>query len=1127
MKCFTYRILALIVLTGMAVPLRVPGRQPRFPKTTAGASPAVQAGPNKDEKADQDKAKEGLPLRAERKLEFTTDEGTWISVDVSPDGKTLVFDLIGNLYTLSIDGGEARRITDGSLAFNRQPRFSPDGHRIAFVSDRDGSDNLWISNPDGSEPKKLTSEKSGGFSSPSWTPDGQYVIATKLVDMIGFQKETWMYHIKGGSGVPVGKGGAAPREVPGLPEAELGPVASPDGHYLYFAKSTRSAFAEGARFPFWQVARRDRATGDEDLITNARGSGMRPELSPDGTKLVYATRHDTATGLRILDFRTGDDRWLKYPVQRDDQDGFTKSDLLPGYAFTPDGKDVVVSYGGKIHRVDILTANDRIIPFTAHVSQDLGPRLEFPRRVDDDQTLRTRLVQEPVQSPDGRRLAFSALTHLYIMDLPNGQARRVTSVSAREFQPAWSPDGKWLTYVTWTAEEGGAIWKTGVDGEGEPQRLTVAPAFYMKPVWTPDGSRVVALRAARQEGLENPMAVVLSPKLFDLIWLPSGGGDVTLIAPSRGSGRPHFSGSDGRVYVHSGLTLTSMRFDGTDRQTLLKLTGKSDSAGDPSPQDIELSPDGKFALVLYRTQLYLVTVPRVGGDPPPINLEAGSVPLKRVTDVGADSFAWADSGSTITWSLGARFFRQKLSTIDFESDKGDKSKAASSSSAAGTATQTNAQDTGAPANPAVEEITISIEAPRYRPTGVVVLRGAQVITMKGDEVIPNADIVVSGNRITAVDRRGAVDIPAGAKIVDVKGATIMPGIVDVHNHWNGRMFGGIIGMQNWDFLANLAWGITAGRDPQTQTNDIFAYQDLVETNEILGPRAFSTGPGIFWTTDFQSADEAYKRVSKYTEFYRTQLIKSYMVGNRRQREWVVQACKRLNVMPTTEGGGDLMLDLTHAIDGFSGNEHSLPVVPIYKDVVELFAQSGTAYTPTFVVAYGGPMGENFYFEHYDIHDDPKIRRFLPHYVVDSKARRRAWYRDDEYHFKDIAAGANRIIAAGGRVCIGGHGELSGLGTHWEMWALASGGIKNIEVLRSATLRGAEAIGYSQDLGSIEAGKLADLIVLTRDPLQDIHNTTSIRYVMKNGQLFDGNTLDEVWPKEKPLAPLWFWSEGLK
>ena len=255
------------------------------------------------------------------------------------------------------------------------------------------------------------------------------------------------------------------------------------------------------------------------------------------------------------------------------------------------------------------------------------------------------------------------------------------------------------------------------------------------------------------------------------------------------------------------------------------------------------------------------------------------------------------------------------------------------------------------------------------------------------------------------------------------------------------------------------------------------------------------------------------------------MVKSYLVGDRRQRQFVVEACEKLHVMPTTEGGADMPLDLTHVIDGFGGNEHQFPIAPLYKDVVTMVAQSGIYYTPTFIIGfYDGPGSENRYFQTAELHNDAKLRRFVPHMVLDAKTSGLTWHRPDEYTYPVDAASTWAISKAGGKVCVGGHGELQGLSFHWQMWSLQSGGMSNLEALRSATLNGAEAIGLAQDLGSIEPGKLADLVVLSKDPLQDIQNTTSIRYVMKNGELFEGDTLNQVWPVEKTTGPFWWWTD---
>ena len=1088
-----------LALAGLALSALVP-----LPLLPQGGGPAEKEKPTGNATRPAAK-KKGLPLRPERKIEFTTDEGTWISLDVSRDGKTIVFELLGDLYTLPIAGGEARPITSG-MASDSQPRYSPDGALIAFLSDREGSENVWIAKSDGSDPRQLSKDQQSLFISPEWTPEGEYVLVTRQASS---GSELWMYHIQGGSGVQITK--APPPNAPTTTprRVSMGAVASLEGRYLYYAQRT-AASVYNATFPIWQIVRRDRNTGDEDVITQAQGSAMRPLLSPDGTKLVYATRFETETGLRLRDLNTGEDRWLQYPVQRDDQESRGTRDLMPGSSFTPDGKEIVTSYGGKIHRVSLATGESQNIPFTAKVSQEVGPLLNFPSRVEEG-PVRARLVQQPVASPDGKRLAFSALTHLYRMDLAAGQPARITSDGARQFQPAWSPDGQWLSYVTW-AHEGGHIWKIRADGSGGPQQLTRLPAFYSDPVWRPDGSGIVALRGARQSRAERRG----SPSR-DLIWVPSSGGDAQIIAPSRGAGRPHFTGEEDRVYVYSSQGLISMRFDGADRRTHLKVVGKNPRGVEPIPaEDVRLSPNGRQALALVHNQLYLLAVPRVGGEAPTVNVNSASTPVKKLTEVGADSFAWADDGKALTWGLGSTFFRQALDTVTYDPEKKPEGEGAE-------AKDEKEESRKEEKKSLAQETEINIERPRHKPAGAILLRGARVITMRGDEVIPNADILVTDNRFTAVGPRGSAAVPAGAKVFDVAGTTIMPGIIDVHAHWF-EIQRGVLDTQNWSLLANLAYGVTTGRDPQTSTNDMFAYQDLVEVGEILGPRAFSTGPGVFSTTDLQSAQDAKNVVAKYKKHYRTNTLKSYMVGNRKQRQWMIEACLEHKIMPTTEGALDLKLDLTHVLDGFSGNEHSLPIVPLYKDVAELVARAGLFYTPTLLVAYGGPWAENYFYETTEVHDDAKLRRFLPHDLLDSRTKRRPWFRQEEHVFPKLAASAAKIIRAGGRVCVGGHGQLQGIQCHWEIWALHSGGLTGLEALRAATLHGAEAIGYAQDLGSIEPGKLADLLVLAKDPLQNIRNTNSIKYVMKNGELFEGDTLNQLWPRQKPLPPLWWWNE---
>jgi len=1096
------------------------------------AAPQEKKEEKKEEKKDEkkDEKKPPLPLKSDRKIEFTTDEGTWLSLDVSPDGKTIVFELLGDLYTLPVEGGQAKLIS-GGMAFDSQPKFSPDGKWIAFLSDREGSDNIWIIHPDGTGAKQVSKDPGSDFVTPSWAQDGKYIFVSKAPSGIGAY-ELWMYHVDGGSGIQITKSRPSPAVQRKDRPNDVGVVASADGKYLYYAER-HGPFSYNTMLPLWEIKRKDRKTGDEDTIIQQSLSAFRPVLSPDGKSMLYVSRFETESGLRMRNLETGEDKWVRYPITRDDQESRFTRDVFPGYAFLPGGQEIVYNQDGKIRRLNVMTGAESIIPFTAQVSQELGPKLDFPQKVDQG-PVKARLIQDTTESPDGKKLAFSAMTHLFTIELPNGKPMQMTTGNAHAYQPAWSPDGQWITYVSWTSD-GGQLWKIPAAG-GTPQQLSKSLGVYSNPAWSQDGSRIVLLRGNAYDR-DNSTFDGGQTGNADLIWIPSNGGDANLILPARGAGGPHFTHEKDRIYLYTPAGLVSLRYDGTDRRTHLQVKGQGIFfAEEPVPaDDIVPSPDGQWALAHISNQLYVVAMPPVGGEAPTINTSGPSVPLKKLTDIGADYFGWADDGKTITWAVGASYFRQPLSSISFEPPKdenkeGDKKDADKKDADKKDADKADKKDDKKEDKKPqkfkeqekdVTEIAVDLEVPRKTPKGTVVLRGATIVTMKGDEVLKNADIVIEDNRIKSVGLKATV--PAGAKVIDVHGKTITPGFIDTHAHWF-EIRRGILDTQNWAFMANLAYGVTAGLDVQTGSNDMFAYQDLVDTGDIIGLRAFSTGPGVFSDNNFQSMEEVKGVLTKYQKYYGTHNIKSYIVGNRKQRQFMVQAAKELEMMPTTEGGLDLKLDLTHVIDGFHGNEHTLPITPLYKDVLGLFAKSGIAETPTLIVNYGGPFGEDYWYEFSEVHDNAKLNHFTPHRVMDEKTKRRpAWFRKDEYAFPRLAAQVAKLSREGGLVGVGSHGQLQGLGYHWELWMLASGGMTPMEVLRCATVNGSKIVGRPNELGTIEPGKLADLVIFDKNPLDDIHNTNTIHWVMKNGELFEGDTLDQVWPEQKKLGPLWFWN----
>jgi Tol biopolymer transport system component len=1074
----------------------------------------------------------GLPLVPTRPLKFTTDEGTWMSVDVSPDGRTLVFDLLGDLYTLPITGGTATRITSGQ-AFDAMPSFSPDGKHVAFVSDRSGALNLWVANADGTQPRQLSRTEGFGYDyvSPTWTPDGKAVVvshnngpATNTgLTLRGFTPfELYVYPVAGGVGQRLTGG-----ETPGPGGGGRGAGGAPAFLGARFSGPKTVWYSTGGQGA--QLFTLDLTTGKSVRRTVPRDIGMRPIPSPDGQWLVYATRHNDRTALRLGELATGDERWLVRNAQHDQIGTKTTRDLMPGMAFTPDSKALVTSYGGKLWRVAIPSGQATPIPFTADVDQMIGATTQFAFLFNDS-TVTVRQIRFPRLSPDGKRVVFIALDRVWVADLPThrvpGQTvtatnvHRLTRFDLSEYSPVWGPDGQSVAFVTWDDSTGGDIYRVRLTGPtavpGTPQRLSKSKAFYEKLAFTPDGTRLLFARATRTERFESDELGFAEPSSThaDLMWMPAGGGTATPVTRLEYLSRldppyygiPHFGPDSSRplLFDANANGLYSMRLDGSDRQLIARAGQRPwNSSGEEPVDDLILSPDGGRLAILGGQNMWLATL-TPGATTPTISLmrpQASPVPLKRLTKIGAQFAGWSPDGRTLYYSLGPALFLYDV----VAADSMERSPANPEQAAAYEATR----------------VDIAITVPKDRPSGAVVLRGARVITMKGAEVIENADVVVRNNRIAAVGARGQVEAPAGARVIDVAGKTIVPGYVDTHSHMYAPGWG-LHRTELWQYYANLAYGVTSTRDPQTGSYDVIDYSDRVETGDVLGPRIFTTAKGFFENEGIQTLDDARNALRRNSDFFKTETIKAYAVGDRRRRQLVAQAAQELKLSPTNEGDADFMLDLTHMLDGYAGEEHTLPTYPLYKDVVQLVVQSGITYTPVLTIAYGGPHAQEYFTSRYDIRGEEKVQRFWPQSYIDLRTSSSQWHPDDQYAFPKFAAEAAKIAAAGGRVAVGSHGNLEGLGYHFEMWGLTMGGMAPHEVLRSATMVGAQAIGHAQDLGSIEPGKLADLQVLDANPLESIRNTNTVRYVMKNGRLYDAATLDEVWPRQRKLPTTQWW-----
>ena len=1039
-----------------------------------------------------------LPLKATRRISFDTTEGTWMSLAVSPDGKTMVFDMLGDIYAMDARGGAAKALRTG-LPFESQPVFSPDGKQIAFISDASGADNLWIMKADGSGARQVSfGEDDTVLLSPEWATDGKTVFLSRYRPSYNAY-ELWQYGLDGSEALIVPSKASADQGRDAW-ASSLGATPSPDGKSLYMARHTGSDDPD--QRDEWTIVRRNLATATETtIVAEPSGSGhsrnpgayFRPSLSPDGRWLAYATRFDNQTGLRLRDLQTGEDKWLAFPVTHDQVQANAWLDLLPRYTFTPDSQSILITAGGKFQRV-ALDGTVTPVPFSAHVQLALGA-LSRQKITEDTGPIHAHIIQTPQMSPDGSQLAFSALGRIYVMALAADAKPRAI---ADGWQPSWSPDGKSLTYVTWSARNSGDVWTVALD-DGAPRKISPASGYYTYPVFTPDGTQVLAERSPQRDRLRLYMEYG-TLRDATLVSLSVTGGASRDIATLTVGQRPTFTHEPDAAYLQTGAGLSRIDLKTGAVTDIVSVNGPGWYFQDgPVPVDaLSLSPDGKWIAAIVGQQLHVVERP--AADIKQIDLSDPKLRHRRITAVGADFFEWSADGKTLTYALGSTFYKRPLDSITFD-DKPNWS-----------------ADPGKP-----QSFHADVVVPRDEPKGLLLLRGATALPMDAP-AIPDADILIDGNRIAKIGLRGSFDVPAGAVIRDVTGKTIMPGFIDTHDHI-GTVRRDILDSEDWALRERLAYGVTTSFDPSTLTIDEITYKDMLDAGLMTGPRLPSTGTAIFSFNRFASLDETREALSRYRDDYGLHNIKSYRAGDRKVRQWINMAALDLGLQPTTEGALSFKLDLTQIMDGYSGNEHALVALPIYNDVIQLLAQSRTSYTTTLQITNGGATGQDYFIARDNPSASAKYRHYTPHFALAQMTTRLdQWLPLSEYAFPTVAKGAADIQRAGGLVGIGAHGNTPGAGFHWELEAHVMGGMTPEEALHAGTLGSAETIGRIGEIGSLTPGKFADLLILDADPRADITNAWKIAQVMKNGRLYEAANLNQIWPDAVSAPEPWFANE---
>ena len=903
----------------------------------------------------------------------------------------------------------------------------------------------------------------------------------------------WQYPLSGSAGLQLTKRKNDQQDV-------NDPSISPDGKFLYYAEDMYpGGFFQYNKDPnkqIYVIKRYNFENGEIEQVTGGPGGAARPVVSKDGKLLAFVKRVRTKSVLYIHELSSGKEWPIYENLSKDQSEAWAVFGVYPHFTWMPNNKDIIIWAQGKINKINIDTKQISNIPFQVDQEIKLAQTHHVKRTVFEKE-FSSKMIKDVATSPTDSTIVFTALGHIYKKQLPNGIPIRITNLTDFEAEASFSADGKSVVFVTWNDENLGAIYRVNLDGTGL-EKISQEKGIYRQPKFNNDNTKIVYQKEAGNgdQGFDYT-------KKTGIYIANADGSEAKRI--SKTGAYPQFSADDNRVFYQTGgsffgsLTkhLKSVTIAGTDERSHFssKLANK-----------LVPSKDNKWIAFIQLHKLYIAPLVMNGKE---INLDKASTSFKvePLSKNAGINLHWAADNTKVFWTLGDQYFTKSIVN--------------------------NLTNPFAKTNLAAEDIpniNINLKQKSDIPEGRIAFKNARIITMKGNQVLEDGTIVIHQNKIEQIGATRKITIPADAKVYDMNGKTIMPGIVDVHAHV-GAFRHGLSTQKHWQFYANLAFGVTTSHDPSVNTFAAFTLEELQKSGNLVGPRLFSTGFILYGAEgDFKAVvnnlEDARFAIAR-TKAFGAKSIKSYNQPRREQRQQIMQAAREQSVNVVPEGGSNFFSNMSMIFDGHTGIEHNIPVNPVYKDVLSLWKNSETGYTPTLIVNYGGMNGEFEWYQKMNVWENKTLLKYTPRYLVDSRARHRTMVPEEEYKNGHVLTSETVTALAneGVKVNLGAHGQLQGLGAHWELWMLQQGGLSNHEALKAATINGADYIGAADEIGSLEKGKLADLIILDKNPLEDIKNSNSVIYTMINGRLYDINTMNEIGNYDNKRSKFYFEMDG--